>query len=109
VLRGWRFGTEAGEIDVLRKKLRSLCPDAEIWWISEPTGTRWMTVGYYVAGRGDPYFLVSNRKAHDLRRFWTRHVKNDVVDAETLARIELVAPEAVWPISRDPEMQKNSR
>jgi len=36
-------------------------------------------------------------------------VKNDVVDAEALARIGLVAPEAVWPISRDPKMQKIGR
>ena len=53
----------------VREKLRALRPGAEIWRISEPTGTQWMTVGHYFVGSGDRYFMVSNQKTHDLRRF----------------------------------------
>lgn len=67
IASGLSFATEASEMTRVREKIR-----AEIWWISEPTGTQWMTVGHYFVGSGDSYFLVSNQKAHDLRRFTAR-------------------------------------
>lgn len=72
VLSRYQFATQADEIDRLRAKIMALCPGLEIWWISEPTGTQWVTVGQYLLGIGDRYVLVSNQKAHDLRRFWAR-------------------------------------
>jgi len=101
VASGLSFATEASEMTRVREKIRALRPGAEIWWISEPTGTQWMTIGHYFVGSGDSYFLVSNQKAHDLRRFWARHVKNDSVDAEALARIGFMAPQVLRPIKID--------
>jgi len=105
----YRFATQADEIDRLREKVRALRPGAEVWWISEPTGTQWVTVGQYLLGLGDRYFLVSNQKAHDLRRFWARHVKNDAVDAEALARIGFMAPQALQPVKLDARVHSLSR
>lgn len=109
IASGLRFATEASEMTRVREKIMALRPGAEIWWISEPTGVKWMTVGHYFVGSGDRYFLVSNQKAHDLRRFWARHVKNDSVDAEALARIGFMAPQVLRPIKIDARSNALSR
>lgn len=68
-----------------------------------------MTAGHYLLGSGDRYYLVPNQKSHDLRRSRSRHVKTDAVDAEALARIGLMAPEALRPVRLDPKYQSLGR
>jgi len=41
---------------------------------------------------------VSSAKAADLRRFLARHAKSNSIDAETLARLPLVAPSGLVPV-----------
>jgi hypothetical protein len=41
---------------------------------------------------------VSNAQACDLRRFLSRHAKSNGIDADTLARLPLLAPQALVPL-----------
>ncbi|MTV26659.1 IS110 family transposase, partial [Nitriliruptoraceae bacterium ZYF776] len=57
-----------------------------------------------VAGRGVVHpsghtvFRVSTQKAHDQRRFLSRHAKSNTIDAHTLARLPLIDPGGLHPV-----------
>jgi len=53
--------------------------------IVEPTGPAWMPIAVFFTARGHVVHRVSSAKAHDLRRFLSRHTKTNGIDADTLA------------------------
>lgn len=60
--------------------------------VVEPTGSAWLPVAVFFGRRGHTVLRVTSAKAADLRRFLARHAKSNSIDAETLARLPLVAP-----------------
>jgi len=60
--------------------------------VIEPTGPAWLPVAVFFTGRGHSVYRVSSAKASDLRKFFSRHAKSNGIDADTLARLPLVAP-----------------
>jgi transposase len=60
--------------------------------VVEPTGSAWLSVAVFFGRRGHTVLRVTSAKAADLRRFLARHAKSNSIDAETLARLPLVAP-----------------
>ena len=60
--------------------------------VMEPTGSAWLPVAVFYGRRGHTVLRVTSAKAADLRRFLARHAKSNSIDAETLARLPLVAP-----------------
>jgi transposase len=60
--------------------------------VIEPTGSAWLPVAVFFGRRGHTVLRVTSAKAADLRRFLARHAKSNRIDAETLARLPLVAP-----------------
>lgn len=66
--------------------------------IMEPTGPAWMPIAVFFAARGHLVFRVSSAKAADLRRFLSRHVKTNGIDADTLARLGLIDPAGLRPL-----------
>src|SRR5215218_9324974 len=60
--------------------------------VIEPTGPAWLPVAVFYGRRGHTVLRVTSAKAADLRRFLARHAKSNSIDAETLARLPLVAP-----------------
>ena len=63
--------------------------------ILEPTGAAWFPVARFLAARGHAVYRVSSAKAADLRKFYRRHAKSNGIDAETLARLPLAAPDGL--------------
>jgi len=53
----------------------------------EPTGPAWRPIAVYFVRRGHLVYRVSSGKAHDLRRFLSRHAKSNGIDALTLAML----------------------
>lgn len=66
--------------------------------VMEPTGPAWLPIAVFFSARGHKIFRVSSQKASDLRRFFSRHAKSNGIDADTLARLALVAPESLRPL-----------
>ena len=66
--------------------------------VMEPTGPAWLPVAVFFIGRGHRVFRVASAKAADLRRFLSRHAKSNGIDADTLARLPLLAPENLQPL-----------
>lgn len=66
--------------------------------VFEPTGPAWLPIAVFFTVRGHLVYRVSSAKAADLRRFLSRHAKSNGIDATTLARLPLVAPESLRPL-----------
>jgi transposase len=66
--------------------------------VMEPTGPAWLPVAVFFLNRGHRVFRVASAKAADLRRFLSRHAKSNGIDADTLARLPLLAPESLHPL-----------
>lgn len=72
-------------------------PGTRLEVVFEPTGPAWLPIAVFFTARGHLVFRVSSAKAADLRRFLSRHAKSNGIDADTLARLPLVAPDSVRP------------
>lgn len=66
--------------------------------VIEPTGPMWLPIAVYFGRRGHRVVRVCSAKAADLRRFLSRHAKSNGIDAETLARMPMVAPSGLHPV-----------
>ena len=66
--------------------------------VIEPTGSAWLPIAVFFINRGHRVFRVSSAKAADLRRFLSRHAKSNGIDADTLARLPLLAPQGLHPL-----------
>ena len=70
-------------------------PGTHLVVVVEPTGPAcpaWLPIAVCFGRRGHTVIRVTAAKAADLRRFPIRHAKSNRIDAETLARLPLVAP-----------------
>src|SRR5664280_2775419 len=61
-------------------------------------GPAWLPVAVFFTSRGHRVFRVASAKAADLRRFLSRHAKSNGIDADTLARLPLLAPGSLQPL-----------
>jgi transposase len=66
--------------------------------VIEPTGAAWLPVAVWFTRQGHTVFRVSTQKAHDLRKFLSRHAKSNTIDAHTLARLPLIDPDGLYPV-----------
>ena len=60
--------------------------------VMEPTGNMWMPLAAFLNFRGVPVVVGTGKKVSDLCKFYRRHVKTDVIDAEAMARLPEVDP-----------------
>ncbi len=105
-IRAWGWDVEEWNRVAQTIEARRQTPAEPIHVMMEPTGTAWVTVGQWCARRGWQPYLVKSQMVSDLRKFFQHHVKNDRVDAWTLAQIPHLHPTAPMPVRLDrPEVQ----
>ena len=78
--------------------LRGAAEGTRLEVVMEATGPAWLPIAVFFSARGHTVFRVSSQKASDLRKFFSRHAKSNAIDAETLARLALVAPQGLRPV-----------
>lgn len=78
--------------------LAGTAPGTRLEVVVEPTGPAWLPIAVFFTVRGHRVFRVSSAKAADLRRFLSRHAKSNGIDADTLARLPLIAPDGLYPL-----------
>jgi transposase len=83
---------------VERAALAGASPATRLEVVIEPTGPAWLPIAVFFTSRGHTVYRVSSAKAHDLRRFLSRHAKSNGIDADTLARLPLVDPAGLHPL-----------
>lgn len=94
--KAWPTLESLGEIEAAA--LAGCPPDARLEVVMEPTGPAWMPIAVFFTQRGHVVYRVSSAKAHDLRRFLSRHTKTNGIDADTLARLPLFDPAGLQPL-----------
>jgi transposase len=60
--------------------------------VMEPTGPAWLPIAVFFISRGHKVFRVPSAKAHDMRRYFSRHAKSNSIDADALARLAIIDP-----------------
>jgi transposase len=66
--------------------------------VMEPTGPAWLPIAVFFISRGHAVFRVPSAKAHDMRRYFSRHAKSNSIDADALAKLAIVDPDGLRPL-----------
>jgi transposase len=94
VWRGRKFWTRPDDLERLWSALD--CPDpAELTVVLEPTRNAWIVVAEWFRRRGTRVVMVPTTQSADLRKYYSKHTKNDRIDSELLARLPLLHPEGL--------------
>jgi len=98
VRRGKPFAVEVSQAGFDRLLERATEDTQQrVTFVFEPTGMAWLPVAAYVSAAGHRALLAKTQKVSDLRKFFKKHTKSDVIDAEALARLPQIDPEGVHP------------
>ncbi|ORX03471.1 transposase [Mycolicibacillus trivialis] len=63
--------------------------------VVEPTRNAWIVVAEWFRRRGAKVVMVPTTQSSDLRKYYSKHTKNDRIDSELLARLPLLHPEGL--------------
>lgn len=94
VWRGRKFFTTPGDLTALWDDLGAQDP-AQVTVVLEPTRNAWIVLSQWFRSRGARVVMVPTTQSADLRRYYSRHAKNDRLDAEILAKLPLLHPEGL--------------
>jgi transposase len=94
--KAWPTAGSLGEVEAAA--LAGVVAGTRLEVVIEPTGPAWLPIAVFFSARGHVVHRVSSAKAHDLRRFFSRHTKTNGIDADTLARLPLVDPAGLVPL-----------
>lgn len=94
VWRGRKFWTRPADLDRLWTDL-DLTDPGELTVVVEPTRNVWIVVAEWFRRRGARVVMVPTTQSADLRRYYSKHTKNDRIDSELLARLPLLHPEGL--------------
>ena len=74
-------------------------PPEELTVVMEPTRNSWVIVAAHFVALGANVVLVAPEQSADLRRYYAKHTKNDRLDSLMLARMPLLHPDGLTPVS----------
>ena len=100
VWRGRKFLTRSAELERLWADL-DLEDPAELTVVLEPTRNAWIVVADWFRRRGAHVVMVPTTQSADLRAYYSKHAKNDRIDAALLARLPLLHPEGLREFTGD--------
>lgn len=103
--RGRKFFTRPAELEQLWADLELEDPGM-LTVVLEPTRNAWIVLAHWFRARGAKVVMVPTTQSADLRRYYSKHAKNDRLDSEVLAKLPLLHPEGLreftGPGSADP-------
>lgn len=85
VFTGVRFRTRVEELESLWRRI----PEGtdEVIVVMEPTRNAWVPLASWLRRRGATIVMVPPEQSADLRNYFSKHAKNDRLDAQLLARL----------------------
>jgi transposase len=98
VFTGHRFRTTAEDLDRLWARLPAT---TDVTVIMEPTRNAWVPLAAWLRARGATVVLVPPEQSADLRAYYSKHAKTDKLDSKLLARLPLLHPEGLRPVTDD--------
>jgi hypothetical protein len=95
-----KFETRMADLQRLwARALQGAQPDEELVVVMEATDINWYPVSVYFDRQAATVHVVNPRMAADLARFYKRHARSDRLSAKVLARLPLVSPDSVYPLT----------
>ena len=94
VWRGRKFSTRPTDLERLWSDL-ALADPGELTVVVEPTRNAWIVLAEWFRRRGTRVVMVPTTQSADLRKYYSKHTKNDRIDSELLARLPLLHPEGL--------------
>jgi transposase len=92
-----RFRTNVADLELLWEQLP---PEAEeVMVVVEPTRNAWVPLAAWFQRKGAVVVVVPSEQSSDLRDYLSKHTKTDRLDAELLARLPVLHPEGLHPVS----------
>ena len=95
VWRNRKFTTRSDELEALWSAVREASADEPVVVVLEPTRNAWVPLAAWLRGVGARVELVPAEQSADLRKYYSKHVKNDRLDSELLARLPLLHPDGL--------------
>ncbi|GFM21226.1 MULTISPECIES: IS110 family transposase [Mycobacteriaceae] len=94
VWRGRKFSTRPADLERLWADL-FLADATDVTVVVEPTRNAWIVLAEWFRRRGARVVMVPTTQSADLRKYYSKHTKNDRIDSELLARLPLLHPEGL--------------
>ncbi|MCH9733409.1 MAG: IS110 family transposase [Actinomycetia bacterium] len=94
VWRGRKFSTRPTDLERLWSSL-DLADPGDLTVVVEPTRNAWIVLAEWFRRRGARVVMVPTTQSADLRKYYSKHTKNDRIDSELLARLPLLHPEGL--------------
>jgi transposase len=94
VWRGRKFRSYSTDLERLWADLDIVEP-GELTVVLEPTRNAWLVVAQWFRRHGARVVMVPTTQSADLRKYFSKHTKNDRLDSEVLARLPLLHPEGL--------------
>ena len=91
-----RFRTTPEDLEELWARLPA---DHEVQVVMEPTRNAWVPLAAWFRRRGATVIMVPSEQSADLRDYYSKHTKTDRLDAELLARLPLLHPDGLHPLT----------
>lgn len=99
IVTDFSFHISRDNLDALcQRALTGATQGTKLRFICEPTEMSWFPVAIYAKASGHEIVRVKSHKAHDLRKYFARHKKNDKLDANVLTVMPMIDPKAVEEI-----------
>lgn len=94
VWRGRKFSTQPRDLERLWSDL-DLADPGDLTVVVEPTRNAWIVLAEWFRRRGARVVMIPTTQSADLRKYYSKHTKNDRIDSELLARLPLLHPEGL--------------
>lgn len=94
--QGRRFRTTVAELTEL---VEGLGTGEDLTVVLEPTRNAWVPIAAHFLATGARVVVVPPERSADLRRYYSKHTKNDGLDSKMLARLPLLHPDGLTVIS----------
>jgi len=81
------------------RKVTDSAGDREVLFVMEPTSGTWKPLSAFLMAKGYTVYLIKPQKVYDLRKFLKKHTKSDRIDSQTLAKLPVIDPEGIYPLT----------
>lgn len=98
--RGRKFLTRTTDLNRLWDDL-DLADPTQLLVVLEPTRNAWLVLAQWFRRRGARVVMVPTTQSADLRKYYSKHAKNDRLDSEVLAKLPLLHPEGLREFTGD--------
>jgi len=99
IIPNFSFSVSKDDLDALcNQALKSATQGTKLRFICEPTEMSWFPIAIYAKNNNHDIVRVKSHKAHDLRKYYSRHMKNDKLDAEVLAIMPMIDEKTIEQI-----------